>query len=68
MDLTKIIIILFLNFSFLFSYSQPVEIPWPEIVDSSDLVDTRSKPIEYQVKQIFRFPETGISADNMFPG
>jgi len=68
MKFTKIIIILFLNFSFLFSYSQPVNIPWPDIVDSSDLVDTRSKPIEYQVKQIFRFPETGVSADNMFPG
>ena len=68
MNITKITTLLFLNFSFLFSYSQPVEIPWPEIVDSSDLVDTRSKPIEYQVKQIFRFPEKGVSADNMFPG
>ena len=68
MNFTKVITILFLNFSFLFSFSQPVEIPWPEIVDSSDLVDTRSKPIEYQVKQIFRIPEKGVSADNMFPG
>ena len=68
MNITKIIIILFLNSSFLFSYSQPVNVPWPDITDSSDLVDTRSKPIEYQVKQIFRFPETGVSADNMFPG
>lgn len=68
MNFTKIIIILFLNFCFLFSFSQPVNIPWPEIIDSSDLVDTRSKPIEYQVKQIFRFPEKGICADNMFPG
>ncbi len=68
MNFIRIIAILFLNFNFLFSYSQPVNVPWPDIVDSSDLVDTRSKPIEYQVKQIFRFPETGISADNMFPG
>ena len=68
MNFTKIITILFLNSSFLFSYSQPVNVPWPDITDSSDLVDTRSKPIEYQVKQIFQFPETGVSADNMFPG
>ena len=68
MNFTKVITIFFLNFCFLVSYSQPVNIPWPEIVDSSDLVDTRSKPIEYQVKQIFRFPEKGICADNMFPG
>lgn len=68
MNSIKIITILFLYFNFLFSYSQPVNVPWPEVVDSSDLVDTRSKPIEYQVKQIFRFPETGVSADNMFPG
>lgn len=68
MNFTRITTILFISFNFLFSYSQPVNVPWPEIVDSSDLVDTRSKPIEYQVKQIFRFPETGISADNMFPG
>ena len=68
MNSIKILAISLLNLSFLFSYSQPVNIPWPEIVDSSDLVDTRSKPIEYQTKQIFRFPETGISADNMFPG
>ncbi len=68
MNSIKIITFLLLNFGFLFSYSQPVNVPWPDIVDSSDLVDTRSKPIEYQVKQIFRFPETGISADNMFPG
>lgn len=68
MNSIKIITILFLYFNFLFSYSQPVNVPWPEVVDSSDLVDTRSKPIEYQVKKIFRFPETGVSADNMFPG
>ena len=68
MNFTRIITILFLSFSFLFSYSQPVEIPWPDVTDSSDLVDTRSKPVEYQVKQIFRFPGIDISADNMFPG
>ena len=58
---------IFLSF-FVFSYSQKVQIPWPEVTDSSDLVDTRSRPIEYQIKRTFRFPKMGVSVSNEFQG
>lgn len=51
-----------------FSFSQKVRIPWPEVKDSADLVDTHSRPIDYQIKRTFRFPGIGVSVSNEFQG
>jgi len=45
---------------------QPIEINWPEVKDSSNLVDTHSRPIDFQTKQIFTFPEIGVGVRNDF--
>ena len=47
---------------------QPVNIDWPEVKDSSNLVDTHSKPIEYQEKKVFQFPSVNIQVGNNFAG
>jgi len=47
-------------------FGQPVEINWPEVKDSSNLVDTHSRPIEFQNKQIFTFPGIGVGVRNDF--
>lgn len=52
----------------LYSFSQPVQIPWPEVTDSSNLVDTRSQEINYQVKRTFSFSEIGVKVSNEFTG
>lgn len=46
--------------------AQPVNINWPEVKDSSNLVDTHSRPIEFQNKQIFTFPGIGVGVRNDF--
>jgi len=57
-------------FVFLFNHvlSQHVDIPWPEVKDSSNLVDTHSKAVQYQAKGIFKFDEIGVGIRNDFPG
>jgi len=60
-------LLIFLS-AFIFSYSQKVLIPWPAVTDSSDLVDTHSRPVEYQIKRTFRFPKMAVSVSNEFQG
>ncbi|NOY36250.1 MAG: hypothetical protein GXO83_01585 [Chlorobi bacterium] len=49
-------------------FGQRVVIPWPQVTDSSDLVDTHSRPIEYQEKKTWSFPEPGVYISNEFTG
>jgi len=66
---TKSSFLLFISLSiFSISFGQKVQIPWPTVTDSSDLVDTHSRPIEYQIKRTFRFPQMGVGVSNEFQG
>ena len=47
-------------------FGQPVNINWPEVKDSTNLVDTHSRPIEFQNKQVFTFPGIGVGVRNDF--
>jgi hypothetical protein len=51
-----------------FAEGQPVLIPWPNVKDSSNLVDTHSKPVQFQIEGIFNLKEMGVGLRNDFPG
>ena len=68
MKIKVCISLIFFTFQVFFANGQVVNIDWPEIKDSSNLVDTHTKPIEYQEKKIFDFPSVGIQVSNKFPG
>lgn len=48
-------------------YGQPVEIPWGEVKDPINLVDTHSKPVVYQIKGVFMFDKPEVGLRNDFP-
>lgn len=48
--------------------SQSVIIDWPEIKDSSNIVDTHTKPIENQVRKTYNFASSGVYVSNKFDG
>ncbi len=63
--LTTILFGLMVNLNVL---GQPVRIPWPEITDSSQFIDTRSRPVTLQEKLTTYFKKTGIWLSNDFTG
>lgn len=66
--LRKLFSLIILCWSITILHAQRVKIPWPAVTDSSDLVDTRSRPIELQEKRTWDFQETGVILTNNFPG
>ncbi len=48
------------------AFGQPININWPEVKDSINLVDTHSRPVEFQNKQVFSFPGIGVGVRNDF--
>lgn len=68
MKIKVCIALIFLAFLSHLVNSQPVNIDWPEVKDSSNLVDTHSKPIEYQEKKVFKFPSVNVQVSNNFSG
>ena len=58
--LSFLCIILFVSNACQTYQAKPYDFPKP--------VDTSTKPIEFQEKKIYSFPEQGVSADNLFDG
>lgn len=60
--------VIFITQSFFFCQGQTLWINWPEVTNPSDLVDTRSRPIDFQVKKNYTFSTIGVSIGNKFDG
>ncbi len=52
----------------IFGQSQTLQISWPPVTDSIDLVDTHSKPINFQIKKNYYFKSIGVGIGNKFDG
>ncbi len=48
--------------------SQTLWISWPQVTDSTDLVDTQSRPINFQLKKNYYFKSIGVTIGNQFDG
>jgi predicted deacylase len=68
MKLKAFFTVIFITFIFFIGQGQTLWINWPEVTNTKDLVDTRSRPINFQVKKDYDFSSIGVSIGNKFDG
>jgi len=68
MKLKTSFVVILLTIISVFVQSQTLWIPWPPVSDSTDLVDTRSKLVNFQLKKNYYFNSIGVGIGNKFDG